>query len=477
MRRAHVVRLSALVLVTAAGGCAVGPDYHRPDVAPPPQYREIEGWKPIAPKDTIDRGAWWSMYGDPQLDELERQVYISNQNVKAFEAQYEQSLALVREARSQLFPAAGVSFSKTRSQSSASGLGLSTGVAGIGRPTDTYQLNATASWTLDIWGNIRRQLESQKAAAQVSAADLANALLSAQATLAVDYFGLRAADSLSDLLTESVAGYERTAEITENQYRYGTASRGDVMSARAQLEATRAQLIAVRLTRGQFEHAIAVLVGAYPEVLTVPHAPLGVEVPVAPAGVPSELLERNPTIAAAERQMQVESALIGVAKGAYFPQLTLSGLVGYASHTLSDLISAGNRVWSVEGAAAGTLLDAGGRSGAVAAARAGYDQSVAKYRLTVLTAFQGVEDQLLALHTLQDEAVAAGEAAEAAQQAAAVALDQYKAGTVAFTTVIVANQNYLAAQQTLLTIQQNRLLASVNLVAALGGGWEESRQN
>jgi NodT family efflux transporter outer membrane factor (OMF) lipoprotein len=467
MNATSLLRAAGLAGLLAVAGCAIGPNYHRPAVATPPAFRESEGWAPISPKDTIDRGAWWSIYSDPQLDALEQKVNLSNQNVKAYEAQYAQALALVTVARSQFFPTVGIAGTKTRSSSNSAVLGN-----GTGTPSNVYELDATASWTLDVWGSIRRQLESQKAASQVSAADLANARLAAQATLAADYFALRAADSLADLLTESVAGYQRTADITENQYHFGTASRGDFMGARAQLESTRAQLIAVRQTRGQYEHAIAVLTGAFPSELSIPHAPLAVEVPVVPAGVPSALLERNPVIAAAERQMQAQSALIGVAEAAFFPQVTLSGLAGYASRTTAQLISAGNRLWSVEGSAAGTLLDAGGRYGAVAAARAAYRQAVANYQQTVLTTFQSVEDQLLALHTLQDEAVAAKAAVEAAQQAAAVALDQYKAGTVAFTAVIVANQTYLSAQQTLLTIQQNRLMASVNLIEALGGGWE-----
>jgi NodT family efflux transporter outer membrane factor (OMF) lipoprotein len=470
MRAASLLRAPVLAILVAAGGCAIGPNYHRPAMATPPQFRELEGWKPARPQDTIDRGAWWSVFGDPELDQLEQAVNLSNQNIKAYEAQYQQALALVREARSQLFPTIGIAGNKTRSSSNGAGLGGGGGSPAIA--TNLYEVEGTASWTIDLWGSIRRQLESQKAAAQVSAADLANARLAAQATLATDYFNLRAADSLEDVLTESVAGYQRTADITANQYRYGTASRGDFMSARAQLESTRAQLIALRQTRGQYEHAIAVLTGRFPAELTIPRAPLATEVPVVPADVPSTLLERNPTIAAAERQMQAENALIGVAEATYFPTITLSGLTGYASRTLAHLVSAGNRLWSVEGSAAGTLLDAGGRSGAVSAARAVYAQSVANYRQSVLTAFQSVEDQLLALHTLQDEAVAAQAATDAAQQAASVALDQYKAGTVAFTTVIVANQTYLSARQTLLSIQQGRLVASVNLIEALGGGWE-----
>ena len=466
------VRAGMLGTLLAAGACAIGPDYHRPELTTPSGFREADGWTAVTPLDTIDRGAWWSVYDDAQLDALEREVNVSNQTVKAYEAQYEQAQALVREARSQLFPSIGLAAGKTRSSGTSSGPGGGSG-SGSSTPTNLYELEATASWTLDVWGSIRRQLESQKAAAQVSAADLANARLAAQATLAADYFDLRAADGLEDLLTRSVAGYERTAQITADQYEFGTATRGDAMTARAQLEATRAQLIAVRQTRGQFEHAIAVLTGHFPSELAIPHGPLAIEVPVVPAGVPSALLERNPSIAAAERQLQADSALIGVAQAAYFPQITLSGLAGYASRTLGDLISAGNRVWSAELAANGTLLDAGGRGGAVSAARAVYRQALANYRQTVLTTFQSVEDQLLALHTLQDQAVAAKNAVDAAEQAAAVALDQYKAGTVAFTTVVVANQSYLADQQALLNVQQSRLVASVNLIAALGGGWQQ----
>jgi NodT family efflux transporter outer membrane factor (OMF) lipoprotein len=459
-----------LSAVVAAAGCAIGPNYHRPSAPTPQEYGELGGWTPIAPKDTIERGAWWSVYGDADLDRLERQVSISNQNVKVYEAQYAQAQALVREVRSQLFPSIGVSGDATRGRGTS--VGVVNGTPGATNSVaNAFQADGTASWTLDVWGSIRRQLESQKAAAQVSAADLANALLSAQATLASDYFSLRAADALMDILTESVTGYERTAQITENQYHFGTASRGDFMSARAQVEATRAQLIALRQTRGQYEHAIAVLTGAPPSGFKIPHGELAAEVPVVPVGIPSALLERNPSIAAAERQMQSQSALIGVAEAAFFPDVTLSGLVGFASNTMSHLVSAPNRVWSASGVVAGTILDAGGKLGAVSAARAGYAQAIANYRQTVLSTFQSVEDQLLALHTLQDEAVAAKVAVDSAQEAADVALNEYKAGTVIFTTVIVANQTYLADRQALLTIQQNRLLASVALIQALGGGW------
>jgi NodT family efflux transporter outer membrane factor (OMF) lipoprotein len=411
------------------------------------------------------------VYHDDQLDQLEQQVNLSNQTVKAYEAQYRQAVALVREARSALLPSVGVSGSAVRSRETPA-QARNAGISGAGAPVNAFQADGTASWTLDVWGSIRRQLESQKAAAQVSESDLANARLSAQATLAVDYFNLRAADALIDILTESVDGYEKTAQITENQYRFGTASRGDYMSARAQVEATRAQLISLRETRGQYEHAIAVLTGALPSGFHIPHGDLPQAIPVVPAGVPSVLLLRNPTVAAAERQVQSQSALIGVAEAAFFPSVTLSGLVGFAGSTASHLISAPNRLWSAGATAAGTILDAGGKFGAVAAARAGYDQAVANYRQAALTAIQTVEDELLALHTLQDQAVAAKAAMDAAHEAADVALNQYKAGTVIFTAVIVANQTYLSNRQSVLTVQQSRLAATVSLIQALGGGWQ-----
>jgi NodT family efflux transporter outer membrane factor (OMF) lipoprotein len=474
MRPINLLLAGGLAVVVVTAGCAIGPNYHRPSAPTPQAYGELEGWKPITPMDTIDRGAWWSVYGDPELDRLEKQVGISNQNVKVYEAQYAQALALVTVARSQLFPSVGVGGVAARGRSNSVGAvgGTPTTTSGV---SNAFQIDGTASWTLDVWGSIRRQLESQKAAAQVSQADLANALLSAQATLASDYFSLRAADALTDILVESVNGYERTAEITENQYHFGTASRGDFMSARTQVEATRAQLIALRQTRGNYEHAIAVLTGALPSGFNIAHGELAAQIPVAPVGVPSVLLERNPSVAAAERQMQSQSALIGVAEAAFFPAVTLSGLIGFAGKTVSHLASAPNRLWSASAAASGTLLDAGGKFGAVTAARAGYAQAVANYRQTVLTTFQSVEDQLLALHTLQDEAVAAEAAVDSAKEAAEVALNEYQAGMVIFTTVIVTNQTYLSNRQTLLTVEQNQLLASVALIQGLGGGWESSR--
>jgi len=469
------------VLCAALLACKVGPDYRRPEAPVPAAYKELPAdapaWKPSSPQDAADRGNWWAVFNDPELDALERQVNVSNQNVKEFEAEYRQAAALLKEAQSQLFPIISVSGGVTRggggagTTSTASTVG--SGPGGIARTE--FKLEPSISWQPDIWGSIRRQVESRKAGVQVSQADLANAQLSAQATLAADYFDLRAADSLRLLVRESVSEYGRALEITQNQLAAGTASNGDIAAAQAQLQSAQAQLVAVDQQRGTYEHAIAVLTGHLPSQLAIPEASLASTVPIIPVEVPSTLLERNPGVAAAERQMQQENALIGVAVGAYFPQITLSALGGYAGDPLSKLFDIGNRIWSLGATATDTVYDFGDRAATVRAARATYDQYVATYRQTVLSAFQQVEDQLLALRVLQHEAQFQSEAVKSAQTAAEVALNEFSAGTVAFTTVLTANQTLLTDQQSALTIQQNRLVASVTLIEALGGGWDTSQ--
>jgi NodT family efflux transporter outer membrane factor (OMF) lipoprotein len=479
MRGARLCGAAAACLALCA--CKVGPDYRRPDAPVPAAYKELPAgtavWKPSSPRDSADRGNWWVIFNDPELDMLERQVNVSNQNVKEFEAEYVQAVALLKEAQSQLFPTISASAGVTRggggggTTSTASTVG--SGPGGVARTE--FKLEPSISWQPDIWGSIRRQVESRKAGVQVSRADLVNAQLSVQATLAADYFDLRAADSLKKLLTESVAEYARALEITQNQLAAGTASNGDIAAAQAQLQSAQAQWVAVDQQRGTFEHAIAVLTGHLPSDLAIPQATLASTVPVIPITVPSTLLERNPAVAAAERQMQQENALIGVAIGAYFPQITLSALGGYAGDPLSQLFRIGNRIWSLGATATDTLYDFGNRSAEVRGARATYDQFVATYRQTVLSTFQQVEDELLALRVLQNQAQFQSEAVKSAQMAADIALNEFTAGTVAYTTVITANQTLLADQQSALTIQQNRLVASVTLIEALGGGWDVSK--
>jgi NodT family efflux transporter outer membrane factor (OMF) lipoprotein len=467
------------LLCLALGGCMVGPDYHAASAPPSAKFKELAGWEISNPADATDRGAWWSVYNDPELDGLERQIDVSNQTLKEAEASFRNARALVDEARANLFPTLGTSARATRS-GSGSGKGssstlLASGISGSsGATVNNYSLEASASWDLDVWGRIRRQVESNVAEAQASAADVASARLSAQGALATFYFDLRSQDSLQTLLDRTVVDYQRSLKITQNQYGSGVAARADVVAAEALLQTTQAQAIAVAELRGQDEHAIAVLTGHAPSELTIAPAPLATVVPVEPPGVPSTLLQRRPDVAAAERSMQEENALVGVAVAAFYPDITLSALYGYSGSPIGSLISMANRVWSLGASASETLFEGGARTAAVTAARATYDQSVATYRQTVLTAFQQVEDELVALRVLERQAVVQDQAVASIQQAVVIALNQYPAGTVAYTTVITEQQQQLADEQTALTIRQSRLVASVALIQALGGGWDAS---
>jgi NodT family efflux transporter outer membrane factor (OMF) lipoprotein len=473
MKRLLLAVLAAVCVF--ASGCMVGPDYKRPDAPPSPGFKELRGWKPSEPRDDVDKGAWWSVYNDPELDRLERMVEVSNQTVKQFEAQYRNAVALVAEARAGLFPTVGLSSSVTRSSSGGGGgRGGSGGgsSSGGGGPVTQYSLEGSVTWDLDVWGKIRRQIESNVAGAQVSAADLANAKLSAQGTLAADYFDLRAEDSLEQLLRDTVAAFRRALEITQNQYRAGTTASSDVVTAQAQMQSAEAQLVGVGVQRQQFEHAIAMLTGHAPSEITIAPGRLPTAVPVVPAGLPSTLLERRPDIAAAERQMQQGNALIGVQVAAYYPDISLSALGGFAGGPLSQLFTASNSLWSLGASAAQTVFSGGARPAAVAAARATYDQFVATYRQTVLTAFQQVEDALSNLRILQAQAAAEAIAVESTRRAVEVELNLYRAGTVAYTSVITEQTLLLSNQQAALSIQQSRLVASVALIEALGGGWD-----
>lgn len=459
-------------------GCMAGPDYTRPDAPPAVAFKELAGWKPSQPADAVDKGAWWSVYHEPELDRLERMVDMSNQTVKVYEAQYRNAVALVGESRAGLFPTVGLSPGVSRSGSGASGisgggrssLGGSSSSSGRGGGT-TYSISGTVAWVPDVWGSVRRQIEASTSAAQVSAADLANARLSAQATLAVDYFDLRAEDALARLLNDTVAAYRRAMQITQNQYRAGTTASTDYVTALAQLQSTQAQLIAVGIQRQQYEHAIAMLTGHAPADLSIAPAPLATAVPVLPPGLPSALLERRPDIAAAERVMQEENALIGVQIAAYYPTISLSALGEYAGNPVGQLFNLSNQIWSLGASGSETLFNGGQRSSAVAAAKATYDASVATYRQTVLTAFQGVEDALSDLRILEQQAKAEATAVNSTRRAVEATLNQYKAGTVPYTSVITEQTLLLSDQQTALSIQQSRLVDSVALIEALGGGW------
>ncbi len=461
MGRAYYARWSALAASTLAlSGCvSVGPDYVKPAAIVPAQYKEIKGWKLGSPRDDFAKGEWWRLFGDAELNTLEAQVVISNQTLKADEANYREAQALIAQGRSQLFPT--LSLDPSLSRASTAGTILSA--------------QANASWTLDLWGKVRRTIESDVAGAQASAADLANATLSMQASLATAYFELRETDSLHDLLTDTVAQYKRSLDITQNQYTAGTTARSDVITAQAQLLAAQAQAIDTGVARAQFEHAIAVLMGRPPAGLSISHAKLTQTVPGVPLRLPSALLERRPDIASAERKMQEQNALIGVAIAAYYPDVSLSGAFGYVGNPFKSGLGATNPAWSYALSIAQTLFDGGLTAAQVAATRATYEASVAAYRQTVLTAFQQVEDQLAAIRILAREASVQAEAVKAAEQAVQIALNEYRAGTQNFTTVVTAQATALSDEEAALTTREQRVLAAVSLIVALGGGWNETK--
>ncbi len=480
------MKRSLLLAALPLAACTVGPDYHRPAAIVSPLYKEAAysegalaaryGWKLATPRADLSKGAWWSVFNDPVLDGLERQVAVTNQNVKQSEANYRQAVALVREAQANLFPTVTLTPSVKRETLNSLGSFSTGGGSGsaAGKAITEYSVQGSASWDLDVWGRIRRQVESQQAAAQVSAADLANATLSAQGTLATDYFDMRASDSMIRLLTDTVTAYRKTLQITQTQYELGTASRGDVATADAQLKTTQAQLVGAGVQRAQYEHAIAVLTGHPPADLSLPAAPLTTAVPTIPIGVPSALLERRPDIAAAERTMAEQNAQIGVAVAAYYPDISLSAAFGYAGNPLSKLFTLANQVWSLGASATETLIDGGLRRATLSAAHAGYDADVASYRQTVLSAFQQVEDDLSSLRILEQQAAAQDAAVASAKRAVDVTINEYRGGTIAYTSVITEQTQLLSDQQTAVTIQQDRLVAAVGLLQALGGGWQAS---
>jgi NodT family efflux transporter outer membrane factor (OMF) lipoprotein len=465
--------------VLLLGACTIGPDYQRPPAPVPVVYKEAaakEGWRVARPADTFDRGAWWSVYRDPVLDSLERQVDISNQNIKSAEATFRQAEAIVTQARAGFFPTATLNASAQRTRNSGGRVG-STGVSGgsTGSISNFFSISTTASWTPDLWDRVGRTVESDVASAQASAANVASARLAVQGQLASDYMQLRIADELKRLLDAAVKAYSESLRITQNQYTAGIVSASDVAQARTQVENTRAQAIATGVLRAQLEHAIAVLIGKPPAELTIVELPAVPALPEVPAGLPSELLERRPDVAAAERRMAAANAQIGVAESAFFPTITLSADYGISASMLKRLFNTASRMWSVGSTLAQTLFDAGARHAIVEQDRAAFDATIADYRQTVLTGFQQVEDELAALRILADQAIAQEAAVVASREAERIFLNQYKAGTVAYTSVVVAETTALANAETAINIRQSRLLANVALIQALGGGWDASQ--
>jgi len=469
------------------GACAVGPDYKKPDLAVPAAYKENADWHPAdwtraQPGDAMKRGAWWEIFGDAKLNDLEQQVDVSNQSLKQAEAQYRQAAAIVSGARANYFPTVGVSASGQRAGRYTTGNASSGGTVGSGtidtsgssHPTNTYSVPFTASWEPDLWGQVRRTVEGDVANAQASAATLESTRLSLQAQLAQTYFQLRVVDEQKRLLDETVAAYQKSLQLTQNQYNVGVAARADVVQADTQLKQAQVQAIDLGIARAQFEHAIALLVGKTPAEFSLAPEPLNVAPPPVPVALPSTLLERRPDVAIAERQAAAANAQIGVAEAAYFPNLLLSATAGYESSTFSNILAAPSRFWTLGAQLAETIFDGGAREAQVAQARAGFDAAAANYRQVALAAFQNVEDNLAALRILEAEAAAQAEAVKSAEQSLAIALNQYRAGTVSYLNVVTAQTTAYSNERNAISILGNRLNDSVALVKALGGGWDAS---
>ncbi|WP_423377935.1 efflux transporter outer membrane subunit [Burkholderia sp. LMG 32019] len=475
--------LSAAVAVATAvllAGCAVGPDYHRPDTSIPAAYKEAPaGWKVAQPADRTDRGPWWTVYNDPQLDALIGKLNASNQTIAQSAAAYRQARALVTEASAAYFPTVGFTGSATRSRSAVSSAAASSGI-NSGPISTNYNIGLDASWEPDLWGKVSRTVSAQRAGEAAAAADLANARLSQQALLAQTYFQLRTSDALQKLLDDTVKSYQQSLTLTQNQYAQGVAARADVIQAQTQLQSAQASAIDNGVARAQYEHAIATLIGEPASTFSLPPNPLAAEPPITPVDVPSAILERRPDIAAAERRAAAANEQIGVAISAFFPTLTLSATGGFQSSVWSQLFTLPARFWTVGPQLAATLFDAGLRAAQTDAARATYDQDVAAYRLAVLTAFQDVEDNLASQRILAQEIDVQRQAVDSAEHALAIVTNQYKAGTVAYLNVLTAQTTAFTAQQKLSTIAGQRMVSSVGLVKALGGGWnvsEMAREN
>jgi NodT family efflux transporter outer membrane factor (OMF) lipoprotein len=473
--RSHRGALSGAAAAVALGGvlaaCTVGPDYVRPAVESPAAFKEQ--WKVAQPRDEGPRGNWWEVFGDAQLNALAAQVDVNNQNIKVAEANVRQARAVTAQARSAFFPTVTGNASATRASVSRGNTGNNANIGGGGGVANAYNVALDATWELDLWGRVRRNVESAEASAQASEADLAGAKLSAQAQLVQDYLLLRVQDAQIKLLNDTVEAYGRSLQLTRNQYAVGVAGRSDVALAETQLKSTQAQAIDVGVQRASLEHAIALLIGKPPADVSIPPAPVERAFPDIPPGLPSELLERRPDVAAAERRVAAANAQIGVAQAAFFPTVTLSATGGFASSTLANLLSAPARYWSLGAALAQVIFDAGLRQAQTDQAIAAYDATVATYRETVLTGFQEVEDNLAALRILEQEAAVQDEAVKSARESLAITLNQYRAGTANYLAVIVVQAQALVNERAAVGILGQRLNASVGLIRALGGGWKE----
>ena len=459
--------IGLLTLSLLLSGCMLGPDYQRPALETPAQFKQIEGWTLAKPGDELARGQWWQLYNDAELNALVERLNVSNQNLAASEAQFRQARALVQGARAAFMPTVSGSAGATRgSQASSSSTASSSGV------TRSYDLSLNAAWELDVWGKLRRSLESSRAGFEASAADLAAVKLSLQTELVQNYLQLRVLDDQQRLLDATVAAYARSLKLTENQYNAGIVPRSDVSQALTQLKSTQAQAIDLKWQRAQLEHAIAVLIGVPPSELSIAAREQLPTLPVIPLAVPSQLLERRPDVAAAERRVMAANAEIGVAEAAWFPDLNISASGGYRGSSFANWIDLPNRVWSLGPQLALTLFDGGARQAERERSEAAYDQTVAQYRQAVLDSFREVEDALVQLRVLEEEAGVQQEALAAARESLRLIENQYRAGSVDFNSVVNVQATALNNERNNLSLLGTRLTTSVQLIAALGGGWQ-----
>ena len=462
------------LLGASLGGCLVGPNYQRPAVPVASQYEEMPGWEAAAPSDAAPKGDWWTDFHDPLLDQLEPMVAVSNQTVRQDYANYSQALAEVKVARSELFPTIGLT--GTGSRSGGAGNVGSTATR-TSTAINSATLEGTASWTLDIWGQVRRLIEENSALAQAGEATLANATLAEQTLLATTLIELRIADATIDLQQNTVDSYRDALRVTRAQGSAGITATppSAVITAQVALETAEATLVGLGVARAQYAHALAVLVGNNPEDLDIPHSTALPTLPTVPAGVPSTLLERRPDIASAERTMKAQNAAVGIAVAAYYPTVSLSASAGFSQSPVQGLLHAASHVWSIGASGTETVFDFGGRRAQVQAAKAAYESAVANYRNTVLNAFEQVENDLSGLRILAEQSKALDAAVQDAIRGTQIALAEFQAGTVDYTTVAAAQQVQLSDQQTALNVQQSRLIDAVSLIGDLGGGWSANQ--
>jgi NodT family efflux transporter outer membrane factor (OMF) lipoprotein len=466
MTQRWIITVFAFLLCSA---CTIGPRYQRPVAQAPPALKELAGneqWKMATPSDGLLKGKWWEIFGDPELNRLEELVNVNNQNVKQAEAQFRQARALVAANHANYYPSIGSSPAITQTDTGSNARG--------GGRSQSFSLPVTTSWEPDLWGRVRLSVENAVENAQVSAADLENIRLSQQALLATDYFLLAAQDMQLSLLKDTIEAYDKNLQLTINRYNGGVASKSDITLAQTQLAGAKAQSTDLRIARAQDEHAIAILTGQLPASLDIGTSKINGPPPPIPLAVPSQLLERRPDIAGSERQVAAANANVGIAETAYYPTLTLSASAGFLSTNLATLFTYASRSWSAGPSVSQTLFDFGRRGAALEGAQAAYDSTVAGYRQTVLAAFQEVEDDLANLRYLAEEAVQQQEAVVAARQALSLELDRYKAGVDSYLNVITTQTIALTDEQTAVTILQRQMTAAVDLVKALGGGWDAS---